>query len=106
MRDVGEDSDDTHQRDIGFSLLQMRAEMLNRVDEAMQRLDAGAYGDCADCNGEISELRLRALPFAVRCRACETKREQAKFRASQTAGPLESRESALRLSRRPMRAQA
>jgi DnaK suppressor protein len=42
----------------------MRADTLARVDEALVRLDAGKYGSCVECDGEISERRLRALPFA------------------------------------------
>jgi len=38
-------------------------------------LKAGKYGSCVDCEGEIAEQRLRALPFAVRCQACEETRE-------------------------------
>ena len=54
----------------------MRAETLARIDEALARLDAGQYGLCFDCAGEIAERRLRALPFAVRCQACEERRER------------------------------
>jgi DnaK suppressor protein len=35
------------------------------------------YGDCFECGDEIAEARLRALPFAVRCRECEQSREAA-----------------------------
>jgi DnaK suppressor protein len=51
--------------------------MLIRVDEALLRLDAGEYGSCSECAGESAQRRLRALPFAVRCEACEEKHEQA-----------------------------
>ena len=71
-----EHSDADSQGDIELSLLQMRADTLARVDEALVRLDAGKYGSCAECDGEISERRLRALPFAVRCQACEQRREK------------------------------
>lgn len=47
-----------------------------RIDDALMRLDAGKYGSCLECAREISEQRLRALPFAVRCQACEERREQ------------------------------
>jgi RNA polymerase-binding transcription factor DksA len=62
--------------EMELALLQMRSDMLTRVDEALVRLDAGVYGSCSECGGEISERRLRALPFAVRCQECEEKREQ------------------------------
>jgi len=71
-----EHSDADIQDGIEFSLLQMRAETLTRINEALVRLDAGKYGSCFECDGEIAERRLRALPFAVRCQACEQRREQ------------------------------
>jgi DnaK suppressor protein len=73
------------QGDIEFALLRMRAETLTRIDEALVRLDAGEYGSCVECDDEISERRLRALPFAVRCQACEERREQEQGRARQLA---------------------
>jgi DnaK suppressor protein len=76
VRDVLEHSDADIRGDIEFSLLQMRAETLSRIDEALVRLAAGKYGSCFECDGEISEQRLRALPFAVRCQSCEKRREQ------------------------------
>ena len=76
VRDDLEHSDADIQGDIELALLQMRAETLTRIDEALIRLDEGKYGSCFQCAGEIAERRLRALPFAVRCQACEEKREQ------------------------------
>jgi RNA polymerase-binding transcription factor len=79
-RDDFERSDAETQGDIELALLQMRAETLTRVDEALVRLDAGKYGLCCECDSEISKGRLRALPFAVRCRACEERHEQGRAR--------------------------
>jgi DnaK suppressor protein len=73
------------ERDIEFALLEMRTETLTRIDDALIRLDAGEYGSCVECDGEIAERRLRALPFAVRCQACEEKREQEQGRARHLA---------------------
>jgi len=81
-----QDNADIH-GDSECALLQMRAEMLTRVDAALVRLDAGKYGFCSACEGEISERRLRALPFAVRCQPCEQRREQEQRRARQPARP-------------------
>ena len=72
------DKSDAHmQGDIELALLQMRAETLMRISEALVRLEAGTYGTCLSCRGEIAKRRLQALPFAVRCQACEAKREKA-----------------------------
>lgn len=71
------DRSDAHiQGDMDLTLLQMRAQTLKRVDDALGRLDAGTYGRCVECDGDIANHRLRALPFAVRCQACEHRREQ------------------------------
>jgi DnaK suppressor protein len=59
------------ENDLELAMIQMNAEMLHRIDAALRRLDAGRYGICADCNKEIPDGRLHALPFAVRCVECE-----------------------------------
>lgn len=74
-RDDLEHSEADTQGDIERSLLQMRAATLARIDEALVQLDTGLYGTCTECEGAISERRLRALPFAVRCQSCEERRE-------------------------------
>ena len=78
-------SDAAMQEEMDFALIQMKAETLARVDEALARLDAASYGRCFECGGEISEKRLRALPFAGRCTACEERREQAQGRVRHSA---------------------
>ena len=86
VRDDLEHSDMDVQRHVESAVLEMRAGTLRRIDQALVRLDAGRYGRCAECHGEISEQRLRALPFAVRCRACEDTREQEQGRVQRLAG--------------------
>jgi DnaK suppressor protein len=78
--DPGESSEVGIQEDIEFALIQMKAETLNKINEALNRLEEGAYGNCFECGEEISHPRLRALPFAVRCRDCEEARENAQKR--------------------------
>ena len=73
--DAGESSEADIQEDIEFALIQMKAETLTKINDALTRLEDGAYGYCSDCGGEISDKRLRALPFAVRCKDCEEGRE-------------------------------
>ncbi len=64
------------QEHIEVALIQIKGETLERVRQALARLDQGEYGYCTECGGEISAQRLRALPFAVRCTACEDLRER------------------------------
>lgn len=78
--DQGESSEVDIQEDIEFALIQMKSETLNKINEALRRLDEGTYGNCFECGEEIAEARLRALPFAVRCKDCEEARETAEQR--------------------------
>jgi DnaK suppressor protein len=43
---------------------------LHAIDAALDRLRGGTYGVCLDCQGDIEDERLRALPFAVLCKTC------------------------------------
>jgi DnaK suppressor protein len=77
VMDQGETSEVDIQEDIELALIQMKAETLNKINEALARLETGRYGFCFECGDEITEARLRALPFAVRCKDCEEARENA-----------------------------
>lgn len=83
--DAAESSDADIQEDIELALIQMKAETLTRIDEALARLEKGTFGFCTECGDEISERRLRALPFALRCKDCEEAREVAEQRERQAA---------------------
>ena len=78
--DQGESSEVDVQEDIEFALIQMKAETLNQIDVALRRLNERTYGVCFECGDEIAERRLRALPFAVRCKDCEEAHERAEQR--------------------------
>ena len=78
--DSVESSEADIQDEIEFALIQMKSETLNKIEEALRRLEEGTYGYCFECGDEISEKRLRALPFAVRCKDCEAAREVAQQR--------------------------
>ncbi|MGE0815518.1 MAG: TraR/DksA family transcriptional regulator [Vicinamibacterales bacterium] len=90
--DMADASNAELQQDIGIAMTELAADALARVDEALTRLASGAYGRCLDCEGEIAEIRLAALPFAVRCRECEELKEvyEARTRSEPTRrhGPL------------------
>ena len=78
--DEGESSEVDIQDDIEFALIQMKSETLNRIDTALRRINDGTYGGCFECGGQIAEARLRALPFAMRCKDCEEAHETSEYR--------------------------
>ena len=70
-----EHSESGTQGDLACALIDMHSELLDRLDEALVRLNAGTYGVCVECEGRIAAARLRALPFAARCHQCQTQKE-------------------------------
>ena len=62
---------------VRFNLMQMKGDALVHIDEALARIDEGRYGLCESCGAEISEARLVAMPFALRCTHCEERKEDA-----------------------------
>ena len=58
-----------------ISLMELKNGMRKQIDEALLRLADGTYGLCEDCGREISERRLKAVPFAQRCIQCQEKTE-------------------------------
>ena len=74
---------DEEARELALALAQAKAEMLAAVNQALERLGAGTYGQCDECGGDISANRLKAQPAAVRCTDCEEARELAARRERQ-----------------------
>jgi DnaK suppressor protein len=75
VKDAEEQSMEDFVLGMDFALMEMESETLRQIDEAIQRLDDGTYGVCAECDETISEARLQALPFATVCRDCQAQRE-------------------------------
>ena len=50
------------------------------VTAALQRLDAGTYGNCLDCGEAIGWHRLQVQPAAERCVACQAAAERQRLR--------------------------
>src|SRR5262245_14606264 len=55
--DAVESSEADIQEDIEFALIQMKSETLNKINDALVRLEHGTYGYCFDCLEEIAEKR-------------------------------------------------
>jgi len=77
VRDSVETSDALIQEDLDLALLQLKSETLERIENALVRLDERTYGYCFECGEEIARQRLASLPFALRCTRCEEAREAA-----------------------------
>jgi DnaK suppressor protein len=87
VRDSEEQSVNDFVRDVDFALMQMKSETLVRIDEALHRLEEGTYGICQDCGNDVPEPRLKALPFATRCRQCQERFETAQEEGGRGEAP-------------------
>lgn len=50
-------------------------QQLAQIETALQRLDEGTYGQCAECGEPIEPGRLSVLPYAALCVRCQAKQE-------------------------------
>ena len=73
MADLGSDN---FLHDMELSLITNEGEVLEMIDEAVQRLIDNEYGKCLDCGIKINPERLEAKPYAMYCIACKTIREK------------------------------
>jgi DnaK suppressor protein len=61
--------------DINLRKLSTHRENLQKIDEALRKLEEGTYGICEECGEEISIERLKVMPFAIYCRDDQEKKE-------------------------------
>ncbi len=80
-------------REYLFERASQQRRLLNRIDRALQRIQAGTFGACISCGEEIQRKRLTAGPWTDYCLDCQDEHE----RQTTSASP------ALELSR-PLRA--
>lgn len=50
--------------------------LLDEVQDALERIQAGTFGNCEECGRPITTERLEAVPYAARCMACATRLEE------------------------------
>ncbi len=62
-------------REIDYTLGDNAEQVLHEIDGALERIENGTYGTCANCGGEIPQERLEANPRASLCIDCKRKTE-------------------------------
>ena len=69
------------EREFSARTLEQDSMLLRQVEAARERIRDGTFGVCLRCEEEIALKRLRAVPWAAYCLACQEKAEGAAFRA-------------------------
>ena len=67
---------DNSRHEMELRLMSEEGNVLELIENALQRLVDGTYGICQDCGERISEARLEARPYAVYCIKCKSAREK------------------------------
>ena len=65
------------------SLIGRAEEELQLIDEALERVERGNFGICAECGEDIPLARLNSVPFTPYCVGCEEKRDRSRRRWSE-----------------------
>jgi len=63
-------------RNFELRIRDRERKLIAKMQEAIRRIDDGAFGICGDCGGPISEKRLMARPVTTQCIGCKTKQEK------------------------------
>ena len=63
-------------KELLFSMSANDRRLLELIDEALQRIEAGGYGECVHCGEPVLEKRLEAVPWARHCLRCQDLQER------------------------------
>ncbi len=66
----------TFDRERDLSIRNNIRDLMDQIDRAAARIDAGTYGVCENCGRPIEPARLKALPHASLCLACKRRDER------------------------------
>src|SRR3989338_10267799 len=69
---------DNYDREFSLGLASNEQKILDRINEALEKLDDHTFGLCELCGKKISKIRLKAVPYAELCVPCQQKQEKKK----------------------------
>ena len=71
----------SYTKEFLYSLSDLERKQLLMVDHALETIEEGTYGTCEECGEEIAETRLKAVPWATHCLACQELADRGLLRA-------------------------
>lgn len=63
-------------RSFTLRLRDRERKLLKKIDDALERLDEGKFGECNECGETIGLARLKARPVASLCIDCKEEQER------------------------------
>lgn len=82
VEDIGDLSESDLEQSTAFDVASRESQLIADIDEALQRIDDGTYGQCARCGKPIDEERLKAMPTAKYDAQCQAAIEAARGTAT------------------------
>lgn len=74
--DLADKAANSYTKEFLFGMTNTDRTILNLIDNALKRIQADEYGVCANCQDEMQQKRLEAVPWAKHCISCQEKMEQ------------------------------
>jgi DnaK suppressor protein len=62
-------------RNFTLRLRDRERKLVKKLNEALERIELGTYGDCEECGEPIDEKRLRSRPVTTLCIDCKEEQE-------------------------------
>ncbi len=73
MADLGSDN---FEQEFTLSLMESEEVVLQKIEDALERIEDGTYGCCEECGAKIPKARLNAIPYASMCVKCASQNER------------------------------
>lgn len=74
--EIADYGSDQFEQELTLGLIESEQGEIADIDDALDRIDAGTYGVCEECQEPIAKLRLEAIPFARCCIKCQSAKER------------------------------
>ena len=74
--DLADKAANSYTKEFLFGQTNTDRTVLNLIDEALKRIRSEEYGTCVNCQEEVQQKRLEAVPWAKHCLDCQKKMEQ------------------------------
>jgi len=74
--DLADKAANSYTKEFLFGMTSTDRSQLNLIDAALKRIQEDEYGVCANCQEEMQQKRLEAVPWAKHCISCQEKLEQ------------------------------
>ena len=74
--DLADKAANSYTKEFLFGMTNTDRTILNMIEAALKRIQKDEYGVCANCQEEMQQKRLEAVPWAKHCITCQEKMEQ------------------------------